>query len=123
MGSILSAGATQQETQDLDRVPNVTNVQDLQSLRIRKPALLWVYMKECHWSKVSAKPVSDFGARSPVPVYGIDGPKYRNNLAQVGLRPRGYPTIYFLKDNKRATEMTTQATVSSIESFVRNELR
>lgn len=42
----------------LESVPNVINVQDVQSLRIQKPALLWVYMPGCHWCEKSAEPLS-----------------------------------------------------------------
>lgn len=55
------------EQMPLDAVENVINVQDVQSLRIKKPALLWVYMPGCHWCEKSAEPLSAY-AKEGLPV-------------------------------------------------------
>ena len=120
MGSSVSLSGGQQ---DLSHIAHVTNVTDIQSLRIQKPALVWVYMQTCHWSQVSAQPISDFASLDVLPVYGIDGVQHAQQLYNAGFRPNGFPTVYLLKANKKATEFKSNISKESLEKFVRSELK
>lgn len=110
-------------SRDLSKIDHVVSVTDPASLRVQKPAILWVYMQTCHWSQVSAEAISAFAKESPVPVYGIDGVAHAQQLYKSGFRPNGFPTVYLLKDSKKAVEMKTNPTVENLRKFVMSSAR
>ena len=69
--------------------------------------------------------MSRFAKESNLPVYGMDGIAYRKSLASSGFVPKGFPTIYLLKNGPKniAVEFNDRVTEENLAQFVKNELR